>query len=229
VTSLGDLVTGARLLAQLPSLLRRPIRVEEARPILRRRLERREADFLGLAKLAIFDYPESPYRQLLGLAGCEYGDLVRLVHQDGVEGALRRLLREGVYLTVDEFKGRCPVRRGAASIEVGLRGLRNPRAKALISGETSGSRGARAPVPIDVAWVRDWAVDECRDADPRGGLGWTHGRWAVPGGASVAFILLFAAIGTPPVRWFSPIDPDSPALDSRYRWTARLLHWGGAR
>jgi hypothetical protein len=128
---------------------------------------------------------------------------------------------------VDEFKGRRPARRGAASIEVRLRGLRNPRAGTHISGETSGSRGPRAPVPIDVAWVRDWAVDECLDADARGGLGWTHGRWAVPGGGSVAFILLFAAVGTPPVRWFSPVDPASPGLHPRYRWAARLLHWGG--
>ena len=42
------------------------------------------------------------------------------VGQEGVEGALRTLFRHGVYLTVDEFKGRPPVQRGRATIEVTL-------------------------------------------------------------------------------------------------------------
>jgi hypothetical protein len=227
VIALADLVAGTRLLARLPALLRRPVTVAEARPVLRRRLEGREADFLRLAKRAIFDHAESPYRQLLERAGCQYGDLVRLVQQDGVEDALRRLLREGVYLTVDEFKGRRPVRRGSASFEVPLRGLRNPGTRTHISGETSGSRGARTPVSIDLAWVRDWAVDECLDAEARGGFGWIHGRWTVPGGGSIAFILMFAASGKPTARWFSPVDPGSSQLHPRYRWAERLLYWGG--
>jgi hypothetical protein len=226
VISLSEVAAGARLLAQLPSTLRRPLRPDAARTILRRRLERREDDFLRIARRGIFDHPPSVYRHLLRLAGCEYGDLVRLVHADGVEGALRQLLRVGVYLTVEEFKGRRPVRRGSASVEVCPDGLRNPLASVHISGETSGSRGTRAPVPIDVAWVRDWAVDECLDADARSGLDWIHGRWTVPGGASIAFILMFAAAGMPLVRWFSPIDPGALTLHPRYRWAAGLLHWG---
>jgi hypothetical protein len=227
VISLGDLSSGTRLLGRLPWFLRHPIRAEEARPILRSRLERREADFLALAKRAIYDRPESPYRPLLRLARCEYGDLARVVHQDGVEETLRLLFRHGVYLTVDEFKGRRPVRRGPTTIEIHPRGLRSPHTRAHTLGQTSGSRGARAPVPIDLAWIRDWAVDECLDADARGGLGWITGRWMVPGGGNVAFMLLFAAVGTPPVRWFSPIDPASSELHPRYRWATRLMSVGG--
>jgi hypothetical protein len=61
---------------------------------LRRRLERREHAFLAVAAEAVYGHRASPYR-LLEAAGCEYGDLVRLVEGDGVEGALRALLRRG--------------------------------------------------------------------------------------------------------------------------------------
>src|SRR6266508_1505027 len=88
-----DIAIGARLLWDLPGYLRHPISPEEALATVRRRLERREADFLDLARGAIYANPSSPYHDLLGLAGCEYGDLERLVGRDGVEGALRALFR----------------------------------------------------------------------------------------------------------------------------------------
>ena len=64
----GDLVTGARLLADLPSFLRTPVGLAEARATVRRRLERREADFLELAGRAVYGSERSPYRRLLGPA-----------------------------------------------------------------------------------------------------------------------------------------------------------------
>jgi hypothetical protein len=227
VISPGDAAVGLRLLAELPAFLRRPVTVEEARSTLRRRLEHREADFLKLVRRTIYDHATSPYRDLLRSAGCEYGDFARLVHDDGVEGALRTLFRCGVYLTVDEFKGRCAVRRGSTVIDVPPRGLQNPRTRAHVLGQTTGSRGARTSVPIDLAWIRDEAIDECLDADARGGRGWTHGRWMIPGGGNLVFMLLFAAAGTPPARWFTPVDPASRELHPRYRWATRLLSWGG--
>src|SRR5215211_6306166 len=106
LVSLEDLRVGARFLRSLPPFLRNPITAEQARAILARRLERRESDFLELIRRTVFSQADSPYRHLLALAGCEFGDIEALVRRDGVEGALRALLRSGVYLTIDEFKGR---------------------------------------------------------------------------------------------------------------------------
>ena len=102
----ADLSMGARLIGGLPRLLRHPIRIEEARATLEQRLERREADFLDLIRWGVYENPVSPYRELLRLAGCEFGDLERLVARQGLEEALGRLCAHGVYLTVDELKGR---------------------------------------------------------------------------------------------------------------------------
>lgn len=136
-----DLVAGAGFLWRLPAFLRHPVSLDEARAILHRRLERRAADFLGLAQRAIYGNPQSPYRQLLALAGCEYGDLERMVGQDGLEEALRRLYRAGVYLTVDEFKGRRPVIRGHTTIAADAGLLRNPDAAPHVPTQTGASRG----------------------------------------------------------------------------------------
>jgi len=110
---LGDLVMTLRVLYRLPAYLRNPLNLAECQAIVRRRIEQREADFLDLVRRSIFANRTSPYRSLLQIAGCEYGDLERLVQRDGLEKTLQVLLREGVYLTVDEFKGRRPMVREA--------------------------------------------------------------------------------------------------------------------
>src|SRR5262249_10969337 len=123
---LSDATNGVRFLWHLPAYLRRGLGTDEARAILARRLERREEDFLALISRAVYAQPSSPYRALLRLAGCEQGDLERLVRQEGVEGTLHRLLRHGVYLTVEEFKGRRPVVRGSVKLDVHAGSFRNP-------------------------------------------------------------------------------------------------------
>jgi hypothetical protein len=93
--ALREALMGARFAWRLPRHLRRGLGVSEARVTLRRRLERREHAFLAVAAEAVYGHRASPYRPLLEADGCEYGDLVRLVEGDGVEGALRALLRRG--------------------------------------------------------------------------------------------------------------------------------------
>ena len=109
--SFADLRLAARFLRRVPGHLRRPLTVARAATIVQERRARREADFLELVTRTVYADPDSPYRRLLDLAGCERGDLEQLVRAEGVEGALHVLFRQGVYLTVDEFKGRRAARR----------------------------------------------------------------------------------------------------------------------
>jgi len=225
--SLADLRMGAQFLWRLPAFLRHPVNLEEARATLRHRLAWRDADFLAIVKRAIYEHSGSPYRALLTFAGCEYGDLEKLVIQDGVEGALRTLLRQGVYLTVDEFKGRSPVVRGSATIAADPTRLRNPDSASHLQVQSSGSRGPGAVVGVDLAFVRDTNVNYGMALDARGGAAWHHAIWGVPGTAAMRQLLRFGDFGAPPVRWFSQIDPVAGGLHPRYRWSARLIRWGG--
>lgn len=153
VTAAGDVWSGLRLLARLPRLVRRPVSQADAEAALRGRLERREADFLALVHRGVYENPASPCRRLLAHAGCQPGDLAQLVRAEGVEGALRTLLRAGVYLTVDELKGRCPIVRGSMSFVASPASFRNPGARADILTTSGGSRGPRTRVHQDLAFV----------------------------------------------------------------------------
>src|SRR5262249_60772661 len=92
--SLGDVAVGLRLLRGLRPYLRHPMTPDDARRTLAGRLGGRGAAFLALAR-RIYRRPESVYSRLLVYAGCEDGDLERMVQTDGGEGARARLYRAG--------------------------------------------------------------------------------------------------------------------------------------
>ncbi len=219
-----DLRMGLRLVRGLPGYLRHPLTAEKARAVLRLRLERREDDFLDVAKRAIFDHPPSPYLPLLRAAGCEYGDLERLVRSDGLESALKTLYRRGVYLTTDESKGRRAAVRGATTVEAGPGRLRNPLAAGHYWVSTSGSRGASTQLPMDLACIRDRAVNMLLGLQARGGAGWRKAIWMLGG---ISPLLWYSGGGRPVERWFSPLDVGSPRVSPRYRWSARGVAWAG--
>lgn len=219
---------GARFLRGLPSFLRHPVGLDEARTILRRRLERRQDDFLTLVGSAVYGQADSPYRKLLEITGCEYGDLEYLVRRTGVEGALQALYQSGVYLTVEEFKGRRPVVRGGRMVAVEPGRLRNPAAAVHLLAQSSGSRGWPTTVPIDLALIRDRSVNLRLTFETRGGRDWVHALWGIPGGGYLLRLLEYSGFGAPPARWFSQVDPNAPGLHPRFRWSARALRWGSA-
>lgn len=183
--AVADFVSGARLLAALPALLWRPVHPDQARRIVQGRVERRARDFLDVVRRVIFNRPHSPYLRLLNAAGCEAGDLDRLIAREGLEETLAVLFRAGVYLTVDELKGRRPVVRGSASFRVEPRELSSPLSRAHLVRHTSGSGGPSAAVAVDLRHVRDCAVDTCLAFEARGSAGWRHAVWTVPGASAI--------------------------------------------
>ena len=223
--SLADLRIGAQFLCGLPAFLRNPIGLDEARATLQRRLERREPDFLHVVRRAIYQHPGSPYRPLLDLAGCEYGDLERLVKEDGVEETLRKLYRHRVYLTVDEFKGKRSIARGNTTYAVNPSLFHNPLSASHVPARSSGSRSSGTPALIDLAFVRDCAVNKSLALNARGGIGWSHALWCVPGGGAIVQLLRVSGFGAPWVHWFSQVDPSALGLHPRYRWSERILQW----
>jgi hypothetical protein len=225
--SRDDVASAWRLLRDFPPLLRRPLTVDASRAILQARLARRGARFLTLVRAAVYDQPRSPYRELLRIAGCEAGDLERLVRSEGLEGALHELYLAGVYLTIDEFKGRVPAVRGSHVVQVDPERLHNPLASAGLAVRSGGTRGRETVVPIGMDAIREVAVNQCLSLDARGGLDWPWAVNGIPGGSATRVVMRHAAFGRPPVRWFSQIDPRAAELHPRYRWSERVLRWSG--
>jgi hypothetical protein len=218
-----DALTGTRLLVRLPAFLRRPVALDGARRELARRLEHRGATFLDLVRRAIYARRESPYARLLRHAGCEHGDLERLVRADGVEGALRTLLAAGVYLTLDEMKGRRAVRRGTTTVEADPVRLRNPLVGCDLPVHSGGSRSAGTPLGWNLAFVWDRAVDMRLTQEARGAARRRFGVWGVPGSGAIVHLLDAAARGGVPERWFSQVDPRARTVAARYRNSVRLV------
>jgi hypothetical protein len=226
--TVDEIRTGIRLLYGLPAIFRHVITPQHAARTLRRRLHRRDEDFLAVLRAGVYRDPASPYHRLLDAAGCEYADVERLVRADGVEETLRALCRAGVYLEVDEIKGRRPVVRGSLRFEVQPAGLRNPAARLRLPVRTSGSRSGGTAVPIDIRHIREWAVDTClllRAASPD--ARWAHADWEVPGAGAVIRQIEYGSLSDWPLEWFSQVDPRTPGLHPRYRWSVRLVRWGG--
>ena len=83
------------------------------------------------------------------------------------------------------------------------------------------------PVLLDLAFVRDCAVDTSLFFEGRAGTIWPKAIWGVPGSWGIARVLEFSTFCAPPVRWFSQVDLAEPGLHPRYRWSMRALRWGG--
>jgi hypothetical protein len=211
----------------VPGFLRRPITRDGAQAGLRQRQERRGQHFLDLVRVAVYERAASPYRALLAHAGCEPGDLERLVRQEGVEGALGALLQAGVYLTVDEFKGRRPIVRGSFGRSVDPVEFQNPRSAGHVPAHSGASRSTGTAILMDLDFIREAAEDTRLLFDACDGIGWTQALWHVPGSGAIARALEYASFGLPPARWFSQVDPGAPGIHSRYRWSARLLRVAG--
>jgi hypothetical protein len=226
VTWLEDIGAGVRLLWDLPSFLRTPLSPAAARAALDRRLERRDQDFLDLARLAIFGATQSPYRRLLAHAGFSYGDLAALVHREGLDGALRVLYAAGVYLTVDEFKGRRPIVRGSLQMTLEPTAFGSPLTAVHIPTLSSGSRGNRTVAGTSLAHLRDQAVGLCLFLQARGPGHRVHGHCGVPGGSALHGMLRNYYAGLPLGAWFSHVDPAAQDLHPRYRWSIRVVRLG---
>ncbi|MBM3297733.1 MAG: hypothetical protein FJY83_09060 [Candidatus Aminicenantes bacterium] len=222
---LFDLKSGAGFAGSLPAFLHKKITPGSARLIRADRLRRREDAFLTIAERAVFGSPSSPYLALFRRAGCEFGDLARMVSADGLEAALGRLLAEGVYLTVDEFKGRREAERGGTAAPCGPGLLRNPVTSRGVSSKSGGSRGEGAPLLLDFRFIAACAVNACLLLEAHGGSDWVKADWESPGGGALFRLLKLSRFGRRPARWFSQLDPASPGLHPRYRWSARALRW----
>ena len=218
---------GIRLVWRLSSFLKNPFSPDQAKKLIRDRLENRENDFLSLAKKNIYERPDSPYLVLLENAGCEWGDLQKLVHSNGLESCLQELYRSGVYLTSEEFRGQREMRRGSISFQVHPNQLRNPFARRDIPTRSSGSRSHGTQVIRDLAFVRDNTACLVAFLDARRSFSSEMASWSVPGGVTLSTLVKFYCAGIPPSRWFSQIDTSARELSARYRLSHHVVRLSG--
>src|SRR5438270_7074341 len=197
------LAVGARFFGMLPVYLRRRVSSSEAKALIRKRLLWRGQRLVDRLRVDVFGRKGSVYHRLMVHAGCELGDVEKEVAKEGVEGALGQLLRAGVYLTVEEFKGRAAVKRGSLRLEVAPEQLRSPRAAYHLAASSGGSRSAGTPVMIDLRFVRACAANLLACLEAWGGETWVKAIWETPGAAARFRLTEAAMSGDPPAAWFT--------------------------
>lgn len=205
--ALNDARMYARFSLGLHKFLRKKITLEQAYSIVEKDLADRDRNFLRVIGLGVFGYANSPYLPLLRWAGCEFGDIEKLVRQDGLVTALRALREAGVYITFEEFKGRETIRRGSKEFPLRPSGFDNPYVKSCYVGESGGSTGAGTRVPHDLDYLASRAPRQMVGAHINGVLNmpWALWRTLLPCPSGINNLIMSSITGNPPIKWFTPL------------------------
>ena len=151
----------------------------------------------------MFSYPRSPYLYLFRGAGCEFGDVRKLVSEEGLDGALVKLRDAGIYVTWEEFKGRTPCRRGSTTLQFQEHEFDNPINRGHYQVTSGGTSGVRVRMRIDLEdhaeSAPDWAVwfAAC------GWMGQPLVFWTPTHTGMVNRYLKCAKFGTRYTKWFA--------------------------
>jgi hypothetical protein len=149
-----------RFISGLGGFLKTPISYESACATIRTRMERRNHNFLCMVKRCVYGNPGSPYLPLLRDARCEYGDMAAHLATQDLESLLTRLMDAGVWISLDEFKGRAPIRRNEKLYEVQDTDFDNPMVSQGWEFRTGGSTGRPSRALIDLEFLADRSVYE---------------------------------------------------------------------
>ncbi len=184
--------------------------IATARSVLKKRIAAREDNFLNLAKKSIFEYSPSPYRRLLEPKRISFEDLKSWVESDGLEASLRKLADEGVYFTVDEFKGKVPVVRNGVEFRCEEGAFDNPFLSSVYEVRSGATRSAGTRIRIDFDYLHQRSMYDALLLDVHGCLNAPVANWfpVFPGAPGINSSLRFAHVGNPVRRWFSQVSED---------------------
>jgi hypothetical protein len=218
VTLLDDLRMYARFSWALPGFLRHVTTLDEARAVIRRRLDEREDAFLRLLERGVFGHPRSPYRALMRHAGCEFADAREMVRRRGLEQTLAALRAAGVYVTFEEFKGRTPIIRKGLELRVRADDFNNPHLRRYYEGRSGGSTGPGTRVPIELDQLAARVQQRLLVCEAHGLVGAPTAIWRglLPEVTGLSNILQGAHMGNVPLRWFTPVTPSQVRQPLRY-------------
>src|SRR5271157_109747 len=124
-----------------------------ATELLKKRLAMRSENFLNFVERGIFNYPKSPYNRLFEQKKITFAILKKWVENDGIESALKLLLHEGIYFTVDEFKGKTEVVRGSVRFFCAEKMFDNPFLSTAYEVRSGATRSAGTRIRIDFDYL----------------------------------------------------------------------------
>jgi hypothetical protein len=210
---IGELKYYLRMAKGLPGIVR-PKSIADPAATLREQLEQRVPRFLDQLRDLVFPDPAHPYRKMFELAGCSFADLESGMRRDGLEATLLSLRAAGVYLSLDEFKGRLPiVRQGREIPSTPSHFLKPAEGGAWLSrsGDSTRYRSYRNCYEDLTALEHNWREREAAILLP-----------ILPASYGFPRCANMARVGAPPRRWFA-VGADDPRTARPYEWMTALL------
>jgi hypothetical protein len=220
---LNDLQRFLRFAAAFNEFLTTTITVDDAKKRVLRMLEARDDNFLRIVRAAVFDYEKSPYLALCRHAGVEFGDVEQSVRRDGLEPTLHRLAQAGMFVTVEEFRGRAPIRRGRFELPVDASDFDNPLSTRHLDHQSGGSTGTARTLAFDLNLAVHTAPIEMLFLDATGLLNRPMGlfRTGLPSIAGFIKTLYQLRMGHFVEAWFS----EKPMTYGPEEWRYSLFTW----
>lgn len=155
---LNSLQIYARFCLGLIKFLSKKNDFEKAWLVAKERMAHREENFLKIIKKGIFEYKKSPYLELLKLANYQYKDIEMLVFNYGLEETLRILKEDGVYFTIEEFKGIKPTFRKGKKFTFKEKDFDNPYTVTCYEKYSGGTRGAGGRIRTNWDYLSDKSI-----------------------------------------------------------------------
>ena len=208
-----------RFASGVRGFLRQPLDADSSRRMVTNAARQREQSFLAMLARGVYGNPRSPYRQLLEHAGITNADAANDVQRLGLEGALEAWYDRGVFITIDEFKGRVPITRGSLRIDTRPEDFDNPLLVQHYETRTGGSRGPRTRLVVDLDLLAHEAaqtqlfVESFAIAERPVGI-W---REVLPGAVGIKTFLRHTKIGGRVLVWFTPRTPVARLEDLKYQ------------
>ncbi len=202
----------------LHGFLQESLSLEQSQQIIKRRIEKREDNFLKNMKKVVYENQKSPYLKLLQFAGCEYGDMKSLVRSEGLEATLHKLKAEGVYIDSEEFKCTKKVIRGGKIFKFEESDFDNPFLSPHLETSSGASRSAGTRTWYDFEFLTQTAAYHQLIFNAYGLAETTFAFWMpILPGAGPRIMLRHTKAGKTPVKWFSPVENKSirPSLKKR--------------
>ncbi|MDR2728267.1 MAG: hypothetical protein LBB56_03980 [Chitinispirillales bacterium] len=200
---------------------------QRSRTVLKERIEKRSENFLNLLNQGVFGYSKSPYLKLLEPKKISFSDVKLWVENEGVESALEKLVREGVYFTVDEFKGKSEVRRNGVKFRCSEDMFDNPFLSAAYEVRSGATRSAGTRVRIDFDYLMERSLYDAFLLSSHSSLTVPIANWfpIFPGAPGINSSLRFTYIGNPPRRWFSQVDKAQIKVNWEKTWGTNFIFW----
>jgi hypothetical protein len=223
-----NLIAALRFCSGFSAYLREKIDLDKIPGLLEARMRSRQENFLTLVRRGIFENKKSPYLPLLESARLSYSEIERFVEKEGIEGTLQTLKNEGVYFSIEEFRGKYPVVRRGKTFTVQEKDFDNPFASRSYEFRSGGTRSVGRSIFLDFEYLSQQALN--------GGI--MFQAWQLPAplinvrpamtyNAGMLWTLWLSKFGIFPIQWFSLVDESHVPVSLRTRiGLAYMRHMG---